>query len=230
MSKTTAPAASVESAGIWSAHGLQPSCPTLNSSEEQMGTDAPLWQKGQQTLQQIQWDAVRLMCEFWRSQGNSESQKLQWIAKEGLRRAHKHCTTCEKPQSNCLIITFAYLSILLDFSLQGITVAHETGALSDIFSDQESQSRGEDKNKSSSTAFSMRSWSGILPKVFPFHKNETHFPTRPNFEVMLATNSLKIAYSDRNLLTSSKINFWSGNQASSLQWPHLGFLKCQTYK
>lgn len=62
-----------------------------------------------------------------------------------------------------------------DFSLPGITGAHEAGALSDIYSDQESQSPGEDKNKSSSTTFCMRNWSGILPKVLPFHQKPNPF-------------------------------------------------------
>lgn len=195
MSKTTAPAASVKSTGIWSAHDLQPSCPTLHSSERQMGIDTPLCQKRQQTLKQIQLDAGRLLCQFWRSQGNSESQKLQWRAKQGLRIAHNHCTTCEKQQSNCLIITFAYASILLDFFLLGITVAHETGVLSDIYSDQESQSPGKIRIRFPQLHFVWEAEVAFCPKYFLFTKNQTHFPTCSNFEVMLATNSLKIAYS-----------------------------------
>lgn len=55
-------------------NGSQPSCPALHSSEGQMDIDTPLCQKGQQTLKQIQLDAVRLTCQFWRSQGNSISK------------------------------------------------------------------------------------------------------------------------------------------------------------
>lgn len=152
-------------------------------------------QKRQQTLKQIQLDAGRLMCQFWRSQGNSESQKLQWIAEQGLRIAHNHCTTCEKQQSNCLIITFAYASILLDFFLPGITVAHETGALSDIYSDQESQSPRKIRIRFPQLHFVWEAEVAFCPKYFLFTKNQTYFPTCSNFEVMLATNSLKIASS-----------------------------------
>lgn len=130
-----------------------------------------------------------------------------------MRTAHKHCATCEKSQSNCLIITFAYASILLDFSLPGVTGAQETGALSDIYSDQESQSPGEDKNKSSSTTFCMRNWSGTVPKVFPFHQKPNPFSYMFWFWGHVGNKQFKNSlFYLIEMLTNSKINFLSGNE------------------